>query len=202
MYRINGNLHKVTFWVLAQLVHDPALLATIRAESAPGVINNVPNVGYLTEQCPRLESIFYEVLRMQTSSSLMRFVTAPTVIGGKFLRPGNHVMAPYRQLHYNTAVWGRDAATFNPDRFFNDKSLSRNPSFRPFGGGVNLCPGRYLAWKVVSTFIALTLSRFEIELVGGKNQPIPRADLNTPAIATMSPTPGSGMTLRLTPRYK
>ncbi|MCJ1414946.1 hypothetical protein MMC32_001276 [Xylographa parallela] len=199
-WAINGNVHKVTFWVIAHLVFNPALLQAIREETAPGIVNDVPNSKYLSESCPRLQSIFYEVLRMETASSLMRFVTAPTVLGGKILRKGNNVMAPYRQLHYNQDVWGSNAADFDPDRFLEDKSLARSPSFRPFGGGVNLCPGRYLAKEVVATFVALLLSRFEIALDSGRGaQSFPRADLTTPAIGTMAPMSEDDLIIRLTP---
>lgn len=182
-------------------MHNPTLLDIIRQETKPGIINDVPCEEYLTEKCPRLESIFYEVLRLYTGSTLMRQVLSPTIIGGKTLRAGNRVMAPYRQLHYNEDIWGANAAKFDPDRFLRDKSLSRSPSFRPFGGGVNLCPGRYLAKKVVATFIALTLSRFEVSLDRQRGvQAFPREYFGD--IGTMSPVDEDRLILRLTPLRK
>ncbi|MCJ1267976.1 hypothetical protein MMC22_007862 [Lobaria immixta] len=202
-WAINGNSHKVTFWILAHLVHNPTLLDIIRREIQPGVIDDVPCERYLTESCPRLESIFYEVLRFYSDSTLLRQVLSPTIVGGKILRAGNRVMAPYRQLHYNQDVWGASAAEFDPDRFLRDKSLTRNPSFRPFGGGVNLCPGQYLAKKVVVAFVALTLSRFEVSLDQQRLvQAFPREDFGTPSIGTMSPMNEDRLILRLSPLQK
>lgn len=202
-HSINGNVHRVTFWIFAHLAHNPTLLDIIRLEIQPGVIDDVACEKYLTESCPRLESIFFEVLRLYTGSSLMRQVVSPTIIGRKTLRAGNQVIAPYRQLHYNPEVWGANAAKFDPDRFLRDKSLSRSPSFRPFGGGVNLCPGRYLGKKVVATFVALTLSRFDVSLDSqGGVQAFPRENLGVQSIGTVPPMDEDRLILRLTPLRK
>lgn len=63
-YSINDDVYKVTFWVFTYLVHNPTLLDFIRQEIQPGVVNDIPCEKYLTESCPRLESVFYEVLRL------------------------------------------------------------------------------------------------------------------------------------------
>ena len=151
-------MHKVTFWMFAYLSHHPQLLKLIREETSPGVVNNTPNVAYLTEKCPRLEAAFLEVLRLVMASSLMRQVIEPTMIGEKILEKGNNAMVPYRQIHFSEDVWGMDASQFNPDRFLTQKALSRNSSYRPFGGGQHLCPGRFVARYAVFAFVALTLS--------------------------------------------
>jgi cytochrome P450 len=202
----------VTFWVFAYLAHDAALLEAIRTETLPGVVNNSPDVPYLTGQCPRLEALYLEVLRLEMSSSLMRYVTEPTMIGGKLLREGNNVMVPYRQLHYSEDIWGENASAFDPERFLRKKGLSRSSSFRPFGGGQHLCPGRFLAKQAVFTFVALALSRFDVRLdtdsgmgeTGGasKNrvQRFPRADESKPGLGALAPVAGDGVILRLKPR--
>lgn len=202
-------MHKVTFWIFAYLVHNPELLESIRAEITPGVINDAPNVSYLVDNSPRLEAVWLEVLRLGTSSSLMRYVTEATVIGGKTLEKGNNVMVPYRLLHFEEDAWGKDASQFNPERFLRQKNLSRSTSFKPFGGGQHLCPGRFLAKQVVFTFVALTLSRFDVSLDGaglGDNsldrhlQRFPRAELSRPGLATLSPVAEDKLILRLKPR--
>ena len=207
-------MHKVTFWILAHLAHDPQLLESIRKETMPGVVDDTANVPYLTEECPRLEAVFLEVLRMVMASSLMRHVTEPTVLGGKILEKGNNVMVPYRQLHFNEDVWGEDASVFNPDRFYKSKGLSRHASFRPFGGGQHLCPGRFVARHAVFTFVALTLSRYDVDLDsqqssskrGRSAQPrsprFPRIDVSKPGLGSLSPAKDDKVLLRLTPRNR
>ncbi|KAL8762523.1 MAG: hypothetical protein Q9184_001483 [Pyrenodesmia sp. 2 TL-2023] len=209
-WAINGNVHKVTFWIFAYLAHDPNLLERIREETAAGVANDAPNVPFLTEQCPQLESLFLEVLRLKMSSSLMRHVTEPTVLGGKVLAKDHNVMVPYRQLHFDEDVWGENVSQFDPMRFLKDKHLSRSSSFRPFGGGQHLCPGRFLARHAVFSFVALALSRFEISLApatdksDGKarqcRQRFPRADESKPGLGCLAPVAGDRLILRIAPR--
>lgn len=203
-------MHKVTFWILAYLVHDPPLLEAIRAETMPGVADDRPNVPYLTEQCSLLESVFLEVLRLKMSSSLMRYVTEETVIAGKTMRKGNTVMVPYRQLHYDEDVWGPNPSIFDPHRFLRDKGLARSPSYRPFGGGQHLCPGRFLARQAIFTFLALALSRLDIALdaadcaleqPGGEcSSRFPRTDESKPGLGTLGPVVGDVVMLRVKPR--
>ncbi|KAL8738485.1 MAG: hypothetical protein Q9181_000741 [Wetmoreana brouardii] len=163
-WAINDNMHKVTFWILAHLLHTRTLLDAIRHETSLGVVDGSVDVGYLVENCPQLDGVYHEVLRLYISNSLMRHVTSPTKIGGKTCREGGLVLVPYRLLHLDPHVWGANAAAFDADRFLHNKDLTRSPSYRPFGGGQHLCPGRYLAKRAIYTFIAMVLARFEIRL--------------------------------------
>ena len=190
---------------MAYLLHTPALLEAIRDETARGIIDDTPDIPYLVEHCPRLEAIFHEVLRVYTSNSLMRHVTAPTRIGGKLLQKGRNVMVPYRLLHYDQSVWGNDVSAFDPERFLHHKGLARGPSFKPFGGGQHLCPGRFLAKQAIFAFVALALSRFDLCLDGddggddgsragaagvGLKQAFPRPGNLKPGLATLGPREG------------
>ena len=182
-------MHKVSFWILSHLLHDPSLLQAIREEISHGIKDDSPNVPYLIDQCPRLEAIYHEVLRLYMSNSLMRRVTSPTKIGGTVLQSGRNVMVPYRVLHYDEAVWGSNVKDFDPKRFLQNKVLARCPSYRPFGGGQHLCPGRFIAKQAIFTFIALALSRFDICLddEGGDDHPFPQAEDLKPGLATLGP---------------
>ena len=194
---VNGNMHKVSFWIMAYLLHAPPLLEAIRDETARGITDDTPDIPYLVENCPRLEAIFHEVLRIYTSNSLMRHVTATTRLGGKVLQKGRNVMVPYRLLHYDQSVWGDDVSTFDPERFLRSKELARGPSFKPFGGGQHLCPGRFLAKQAIFAFVALALSRFDVCLDGDGGgddgsfkQAFPHPGNLKPGLATLGPREG------------
>ena len=208
-------MHKVSFWILAHLLHRPALFEVIREETAQGIEDDSPNIPYLTQHCHRLDSVYHEVLRLYMSHSLMRHVTAPTRICGKLLQKGRNVMVPYRLLHYDPRVWGADASSFDPDRFLHNKDLARHPSYRPFGGGQHLCPGRFLAKQAIFAFIALALSRFNLRLdnaleddvsqSSGKRdfkQRFPRAEDLKPGLATLGPRSSDTVIVRCSERAK
>jgi cytochrome P450 len=82
---IVGNLYKLAFWLVSHLAHDQALLEQIRQEVQV-------DETYLLEQCPKLDSLVDETLRLTVTSSLARVIIEPTVLGGKMLQPGNKIM--------------------------------------------------------------------------------------------------------------
>ena len=119
------------------------------------------------------------------------------MIGGKRFRPGDRVVRPTRQLHYNPDVYGRDPSLFDPDRFTRDKSLVKSESYRPFGGGVSYCPGRFVAKQTVKVFIALVLHRFEIGLAS--TQKFPAMEETKPTTGMMSPAKGQDVLISVRP---
>jgi cytochrome P450 len=90
--RINGNVYKLAFWLVAHLAWDPKLLGHIQQEVLPAMKGGILNEKYLLDQCPKLASLVDEILRLAVSSSLARVIMEPTVVGGKTLQPGNKIM--------------------------------------------------------------------------------------------------------------
>ncbi|KAF7926274.1 uncharacterized protein EAE98_006569 [Botrytis deweyae] len=202
LWAITANVYKAAFWAIAHIVHRPELLAQIRAEIAPAIGTNGESVDlkYLTEDCPRLEAFFNEVLRINSAGALAREVITPTLFSGKILAKGTKLMIPYRQLHLDGQAWGPSARDFDPERFLKDKSLTRSQNFRPFGGGHTLCPGRFIAKKSVYTIVALIFSRYDVTLdTDAANQKFPRIDDATAGIGTMAPMPGEDVKLLIKP---
>ncbi|KAL4881731.1 cytochrome P450 [Aspergillus karnatakaensis] len=177
---IVGNMYKLSFWLLAHILHDQHLLRSITLEIKPA--NNLDTQAvdhtYLTENCPLLDSLYSEVLRLIVTSPMTRYVSQTSTIGGKTLKEGSKVLIIYRQLHLDRATWGPTPQILQPDRFLHDKTLKTKVAYRPWGGGKHVCPGRYLAKKAVFSFIALCLGQYEVELdrTAG-DQAFPGADL-------------------------
>ena len=182
----NNNAHITCFWVIAHILTSPELLSSIRAETAPAynAEDGSLNLDHLTSKCPHLDSIWFEVLRLYTSTSLIRVAVRKTAVDGRTINAGDQVMSPFRQFHLNTEYFGPDAATWNPDRFYDKKELSRSRFFNPFGGGQTYCPGRFLAKQEVFTFVAVVLQRFELELVQSK---LPTVNAKEPCLGAMRP---------------
>lgn len=121
--------------MLAHIVYDEALFATIQAEVRPIVLEGTENLEQRLEQCPHLEAVFHETCRFIGSSTTMRTVNQPLQLGGKMFQPGYQILIPYRQLHTDEQVYGDNVRQFDHHRFLHNKDLSRSPSFKPFGGG-------------------------------------------------------------------
>lgn len=149
----------------------------------------------LTSGCPQLDALFSESLRLCSASSSIRLVTKPATLGEKRFLPGDRLVAPFRQLHFNEQVYGVDAEMFDHERFLRDKGLTRSGSYRPFGGGVSYCPGRYIAMQEVRVFVTLVLHRFDISLQG--SQRFPHIDAGKPTTGLMEPLPGEDVVMSL-----
>ncbi|KAL8952792.1 MAG: hypothetical protein Q9222_001296 [Ikaeria aurantiellina] len=181
----NNNAHIICFWTIAHILTSPSLLASIRAETAPAVHSDGSlDLDHLSSKCPQLDAIWHEVLRLYTSTSLIRVALRPTTVDGLNIHTGDQVMSPFRQFHLNREMFGADAATWNPDRFLQNKDLSKSRGYHPFGGGATYCPGRFLAKQEVYTFVAVVLHRFEVELV---DPVLPTVNVREPCLGGMRP---------------
>ena len=185
---------------MAYILVDPNLHASIRAETSPAIrqdsdTTNIVDLSYLTSQCPRLEAVFNEALRLNAASISLRYVTEPTIINNKLLRAGSKVIMPYRPLHSDPEIFGPNPDKFDPDRFLKNPALAHNFSFRPWGGGSVLCPGRFLARRAVCAFVTMALHEFDISVVEG--QRFPRRDEITPNLGLMAPARKDDLMIRV-----
>lgn len=177
----------------------------IRDEIGP-IVDAAASAGdlpVLLNDCPHLNAVYHEVLRLTSSSSSIRNVLKPTCVSGKNLRIGTKVLIPFRQLHFNEDIFGADAATFNPERFLRNKEIHRSGTFRPFGGGTTHCPGRFLAKNEVLVFTALVLTRFDITLAekgSDHASAFPKIEDGKPCLGIMGPVNGADVLLRVRKR--
>ena len=68
----------------------------MREETRPALSNGPADLEYLKNNCPKLNAIWMETLRMATSAASFRFLTEDTMVGNKMLRKGNRVLVPSR----------------------------------------------------------------------------------------------------------
>lgn len=87
-------MYKLCFWLVAHLLSNQALLRAITLEIQPAIDPQTQAVDhtYLTENCPMLDSLYSEVLRLTVSSPMARIVSSTSTIGGKTLKEGNQVL--------------------------------------------------------------------------------------------------------------
>ncbi|KAF2115747.1 cytochrome P450 [Lophiotrema nucula] len=200
-----------SFWVVYHLFSNPVALAECREELSK-VISDVPttvdngetttlrtiDMSQVKVSCPILLSTLQEVLRVHTVGISTRMVMQDHVLDGKYLlKKGGTVMIPTPVHHTNTSTWGTDVHEFNHRRFL-PKERRHNPvSFRGFGGGTTLCPGRHFASTEILTFAAMLILRFDVTPVGGNwvNLTTNKADM-----WEATPMPDSDIEVKITPR--
>ena len=195
--------------MLAYILFDAKLHAALRTETAAAHrTDGTLNIPTLMTACPLLESAYFEILRIVNTALSARKIVAPTPLGGatdKVLAAGNTILIPFRQLHQNPRVFGDQPDRFVPERFLNDPELKKSASYKPFGGGVNYCPGRFLAKQEMLVFVALVLNRFEVGVAtegpGGerlaREQVFPKLDMATPALGVNGPVKGEDVFISL-----
>ncbi|KAL8918023.1 MAG: hypothetical protein Q9208_007621 [Pyrenodesmia sp. 3 TL-2023] len=127
-------------------------------------VDDSVDVQTLEKSCPRVDGLWIEVLRMTVSTSSVRYVTEDVTIGGKRHTNGNVVINPRRQLHFDESVFGKSPLVFDPARFLTKNNLEQSRSWKPFGRGIYMYPGRFIAKRTTCMFIALVLRRLDIKL--------------------------------------
>jgi cholesterol 7alpha-monooxygenase len=174
------------------MLYNQNLFAEVQDEVEDAWATGQLDIKALCSNSPTLDSMLQEVLRLNNGAGALRAVTQDTTIGSKILQRGNSVMIPFKQLHINKNVWGKTVHEFEPGRFLRQKSLSRHPSYRPFGGGSTYCPGRILAKEQVFGFIAVLFRRFDIKMVSAGGHPplFPELNTTTPSLGVNGPTKG------------
>ncbi|KAL4786384.1 cytochrome P450 oxidoreductase [Aspergillus varians] len=205
---INTNTRKAAFWLLTYILHhNPDYLNLIRSEtlaafpSGPFTAPQDINLTHLHENCPTLDAMWNETIRLSAYSASVRFLTSDTTIGNKTLRKGNRLMVPYRQLHFDESIFGTEfpVTEFVPERFMSKtgRHLTRSDNWRPFGGGSTMCPGRHVAKRFVMLFVAMLVQRFDIESLSKR---IPVADEGKPVLGLMSVVDGEDLLVRVSAR--
>lgn len=159
---------------------------------AATTINGTIPVLELQRLCPLLLATYKEVLRYRTHSSSSRYVRHETLLDDRYLlKKGSIIQIPGAVIHRNPELWAVDARDFNPRRFLqhpisalssfaslssagsnhstdsandlpNNSLALKRASFRAFGGGATLCPGRHFATSTLLALTAMMVLRFDI----------------------------------------
>ncbi|KAL8728925.1 MAG: hypothetical protein Q9181_005173 [Wetmoreana brouardii] len=193
----NANAFKVCFWLLTFLLHQPQTLEVIRAETQPSIINGKVNIVRLL-QCTLLDAAFNETLRLTSGASSARTVVSSTPLRNKVLRKDTKLLMPYRQLHFQE-IFGPQVKEFRPERFLGKSDVGRSSEFKPFGGGITYCSGRFIAKREVMAFVALVLHQYNLELDDPK-QALPRLDEQKPSLGVIGPVKGDDTSVVIRPR--
>lgn len=206
---------------MAHILSRPALADSLRKEIAPamGSVEFCEKLSgkfladtvkdKLLENCPMLNSVFNETLRVSSTGSSVRQTMRPVTLAGKSLPEGIKILLPVRQLLFSNEAFGATAREIDFTRFMNDKSLVRKSHFRTYGGGTSLCTGRFLGKREVLSFVAYALWRYDTtvvgpgeEVLGVSGKAFPRLDEAKPSLGVSKQIEGDNLVVKLTKHQK
>ena len=177
---ILANTIPSTFYMLVHIYSDPKLLQDVRDELEVHSISTseeaarILHVASISQKCHLLSSIWQEMLRLHAQGASSRFVLEDTLLDGRYLlKKDMMVQMPMAVMHSDPAIWGDDASSFQPRRFMkhngNRKVGSKlSAAYRPFGGGVSMCPGRHLVTLEAIALVAYLVLQFDMIPSGGQ----------------------------------
>lgn len=181
---------------------DPDLFNSVRTElDSCCALDGSWDVDKLITDCPHLDAIWNETLRLYDGATTVRKAVRECRIGGKVIHSGDQVFGPARNFHFEPNLFGQSPFEFDAERFLNDKNLPRSRGFIPFGGGHTYCPGRYFAQREIYMLLALTLDRFELQVTDTEGIPVSRPQVppvqrSMPASTAVGPANDLYVTLR------
>jgi len=114
-----------------------------------------------------ISQILNECLRLWPPSFIERKPIEDTLLDGKYLlKKGEHIWLTIAMIHKDKAIWGKDADSFNPDRFAPELVARRDPyAFLPFGSGKRSCTGRQFALYLTTIALSMILQRYKLHLL-------------------------------------
>ncbi|VDB94145.1 unnamed protein product [Peniophora sp. CBMAI 1063] len=116
---------------------------------------------------PYLEAVVSETMRLHSAlgQGLERVVPEDGLeVLGRTFAPGTVLSVPSYDVHLDTSVWGKDAAAFRPERWFEVESGVASKSFLPFSFGPRACIGRNLALMDIPVIVATVVRRYDFVL--------------------------------------
>jgi len=105
-------------------------------------------------------------LRPAVGLSIQRYVPkGGAVIDGQHYPGGVAVSVNAWPVHRDQALFGKDAESFNPERWESANAKEMEKHLYQFGGGSHLCIGRNLALLEMNKILPQLLATYDFELV-------------------------------------
>lgn len=203
-FAILVNTVPSSFWLLYNVFSRPTILSAVRDELKTilhtttdeyGVPRHTVSISKLRSDCPLLEAALQETLRLASVALSLRQVLKDTVLNDQYLvKAGAVIQMPVGVPHADPNIWGSTVGDFDPSRFLKSNTKTsvdqrqQSATYRPFGGGSTLCPGRHFASTEILAVAAMCFLRFDMEPVEGKwTTPVSNSDLVASAITKPKP---------------
>ncbi|PVF97364.1 cytochrome P450 [Serendipita vermifera] len=135
-------------------------------------------------QLPYTEAVWKEAARWRPflQIGIPHVNNQDEILRGYFIPKGTVIHQNIMMMMNDPKVWG-DPETFRPERFLEpDASQRPNPFSALFGWGMRVCPGMYLADRVIFHAVATIISLYKVEPLEGVKLPTPRSAQYTPKL--------------------
>ncbi|TGO07540.1 hypothetical protein BTUL_0267g00080 [Botrytis tulipae] len=186
LFLATTNSAPTCFWLLVNILSDPAWVSSIRTEifnivsknkDEDGIEECVMDITLFHSCCPILISCFRETLRFADAATSVRSVTQDVILTSStsqssfLLKAGNVIQLPSGVTHNSPSIWGPDVNSFNPFRFLpstiaklgKEQKKQQTQGYFPFGGGKHLCPGRHFATTEIISLVAAIIMGFDMD---------------------------------------
>ncbi|WP_437622823.1 cytochrome P450 [Sorangium sp. So ce1151] len=152
-------------WTLQFLLHEPAVMAELRAEVDSVIGRGRPDASHLSK-LSYTRMVFQEALRMYPPLWwLARVALVDDEIDGFHIPAGTLVLAATYAIHRHPEFW-EDPDRFDPGRFTPERTASRHKlAWIPFGTGQRQCIGRDFAMVEGQLILARLVQRYTFAAV-------------------------------------
>ncbi|XP_068651240.1 7-ethoxycoumarin O-deethylase-like [Aristolochia californica] len=160
-------------WAMTEMLQSPETMSKAQKE-----LDQVVGMNCMVEEThlPKLHylnALIKEVLRLHPTTPLMlpRTPSQTSVVGGYTVPKGSCVLVNIWAIERDPIAWDRPLE-FDPDRFLTGPvkwDYSGNDlRYFPYGSGRRICPGMYLADRMMAYGLATLLHSFEWRLPAGE----------------------------------
>ncbi|CAG8549259.1 670_t:CDS:2 [Dentiscutata erythropus] len=161
-------------FLVYNVAKNPKILAKIHKEIEQ-VFGLDPNNEFTLEKlenCRYIEALVKESLRHITIAPLtLKVLEGEENVAGYNWPNGTRFWIDHQTILNNPDYWN-DPEIFNPDRFlskeyggtFEFSNMQKN-AYSPFGGGIRICPGKFMAINEIKALTVLFYRKYNVELV-------------------------------------
>ncbi|KAK3616236.1 hypothetical protein LTR22_027138 [Elasticomyces elasticus] len=167
--------------LLYHMLKTPKKLTKLRREIADGSASgklSSPVTFKQAQELPYLQAVIQETLRVHPSVGLPfeRVVTAGGMhLCGNLFPEGSIVGVNAWVVHYDTEVYGPDAAEFKPERWFDsdqEKPARMRRNWLPFGLSSRTCIGKNISMLEMTKLVPELVRHFDFELVSSEEREV------------------------------
>ncbi|KAK7219823.1 hypothetical protein V2G26_007826 [Clonostachys chloroleuca] len=184
-----ANPTPAAFWAVWEICRDPGLLQLVREEATDCLLPSSSDaLKFDMEKLlrkPVLQAVFAETLRLRVHGIIPRKTPQEGVnVRGGVIPKHTLFFINSTTQHMDPNVWCTGAAKdhppeeFWPGRFLLEEKTSKgnfvysisgkSGAWVPFGGGSHMCPGRFLARRIITGYMAHFFTRYDCEFLSEK----------------------------------